>query len=180
MISVAMLHAYGVLFLMKEGLVRRMYLLKILVAILLVAGLLTPSTATALSSTTVKLWIGNASMLVNGVQQPIDAQGTEPVIVADTTLVPVRAVIEALGGSIVWNASARSVDAILGDCSVSAGIGGNVAYANGKAVAIDPANPKVVPLIISGRTMLPLRFVTENFGCSVVWVAATKTITYTP
>ena len=118
MISVAMLHAYGVLFLMNEGLVRRMYLLKILVAILLVAGLLTPSTATALSSTTVKLWIGNASMLVNGVQQPIDAQGTEPVIVADTTLVPIRAVIEALGGSIIWNASARSVDAILGDCSV--------------------------------------------------------------
>ena len=74
---------------------RRTRLLKVFVAILLVAGLLVPSTATALSSTTVKLWIGKASMSVNGVQQLIDVQGTKPVIVAGRTLVPIRAVIEA-------------------------------------------------------------------------------------
>ena len=118
-------------------------------------------------------------MLVNGVQQPIDAQGTEPVILADTTLVPVRAVIEALGGSIVWNASARSVDAILGDCSVLAGIGGNVAYVNGKAVAIDATNPAVVPVITNGRTMLPLRFVAESLGIDVEYDATSKMITLT-
>jgi hypothetical protein len=67
----------------------------------------------------------------------------------------------------------------LGEHSVDVGVGGNIGYVNDKGVAIDPANPKVVPLIISGRTMLPLRFVTENFGCFVVWVAATKTITIT-
>ena len=39
----------------------------VLVAIPLVVGLLAPSTATALSSTTIKLWIGNASMSVNGI-----------------------------------------------------------------------------------------------------------------
>jgi hypothetical protein len=77
---------------------RRTYLLNILVVILLVVGLLVSSAATALSSTTVKLWIGNASMSVNGVQQPIDAQGTTPVVVAGRTLVPIRAVIEAFGG----------------------------------------------------------------------------------
>jgi len=50
MISAAMLYAYGVLFLLKEELMRRTHLLKILVAILLVAGLLVPSTVIALTS----------------------------------------------------------------------------------------------------------------------------------
>jgi hypothetical protein len=86
MISAAMSYAYGVLFLMKEELMRRTYLLNVLVVILLVVGLLAPSTAIASSSTTVKLWIGNASMSVNGVQQLIDVQGTKPVIVAGRTL----------------------------------------------------------------------------------------------
>jgi len=42
---------------------------------------------------------------------------------------------------------------------------------------IDPDNPKVVPEIINSRTMLPLRFVTENLGCDVQWDGSTKTIT---
>jgi minor extracellular serine protease Vpr len=37
----------------------------------------------------------------------------------------------------------------------------------------------VVPEIINSRTMLPLRFVSENLGCSVLWEDATKTITIT-
>ena len=40
-------------------------------------------------------------------------------------------------------------------------------------------NLKVVPEIINGRTMLPLRFVSENLGCVVEWAAATQTITIT-
>jgi len=93
---------------------RRTRLLKILVAILLVVGLLAPSAAIASSSTTVKLWIGNASMSVNGVQQLIDVQGTKPVIVAGRTLVPIRAVIEAFGGSAAWEASTRKATVTLG------------------------------------------------------------------
>jgi hypothetical protein len=38
---------------------------------------------------------------------------------------------------------------------------------------------KVVPEIINSRTMLPLRFVTENLGCDVQWNGTTKTITIT-
>ena len=102
MISAAMLYAYGVLFLLKEGLVRRTYLLNVLVVVLLVVGLLAPSTAIASSSTTINLWIGNAFMSVNGMKQQIDTQGTIPVIVAGRTLVPIRAIIEAFGGSAAW------------------------------------------------------------------------------
>jgi len=42
---------------------------------------------------------------------------------------------------------------------------------------IDPSKPNVVPEIINGRTMLPLRFVAEALGCEVKWDDATKTIT---
>ena len=55
---------------------RRRCLLNTLVIIFLAAGLLVSSAAVVPSSTVVQLWIGNASMSVDGMQQPIDAQGT--------------------------------------------------------------------------------------------------------
>lgn len=158
---------------------RRTYLLKILVAILLVLGLLVPSAATGLSSTTVKLWIGNASMSVNGVQQLIDVQGTKPVIVAGRTLVPIRAVIEAFDGSVAWDATSRKVTVTLGKDSLSLWIDKPQASLNGIALPIDAANPAVVPVITNGRTMLPLRFVAESLGIDVQYDATSKMITLT-
>src|SRR5450759_5397212 len=152
------------------------HLLNTLVAILLVVGLLGPSTARASSSTTIKLWIGNASMSVNGVQQPIDAQGTKPVIIAGRTLVPIRAIIEALGGSAAWDAAAQKVTVILGDSTLSLRIGSSLAVVNGSPGPIDAANPAVVPVITNGRTMLPLRFVAESLGIDVQYEATTKMI----
>jgi hypothetical protein len=164
-------------FLIGEALVRRMRLLNVLVAVLLVAGLLVPSAATALSSTTIKLWIGNASMSVNGVQKPIDAQGTKPVIVAGRTLVPIRAVIEAFGGSTAWESSTRKVTVTLGKDSLDLWIGKSQASLNGITLAIDAVSSAVVPVITNGRTMLPLRFVAESLGIGVQYDATTRMIT---
>jgi len=158
---------------------RRTRLLKVLVAILLVAGLFVPSAAIASSSTTVNLWIGNASMSVNGVKQQIDTQGTIPVIVAGRTLVPIRAVIEAFGGSAAWEASTRKATVTLGKDSLDLWIDKPEASLNGSALAIDSANPAVVPVITNGRTMLPLRFVAESLGMDVQYDATTKMITLT-
>ena len=168
---------YGMVFEMKEELVRRTHLLNVLVAIVLVAGLLVPSTAIASSSTTINLWIGNASMSVNGVQQPIDTQGTKPVIVAGRTLVPIRAVIEAFGGSAAWESSTRKVTVTLGKDSLDLWIDKPQASLNGTTLAIDAANSAVVPVIMNGRTMLPLRFVAESLGIDVQYADATKMIT---
>src|SRR5450756_1965724 len=114
---------------------KRTHLLAVLVAILLVAGLL----GAALSSTTIKLWIGNASMSVNGVQQPIDPEGTKPVIVEGRTLVPIRAIIEAFGGSVAWESSTRKVTVTLGQSSLGLWIGKSQASLNGTTLAIDAA-----------------------------------------
>jgi hypothetical protein len=65
----------------------------------------------------------------------------------------------------------------LGEHSVDVAVGGNIGYVDDKAVAIDPANPKVVPIIINNRTFLPLRFVAESLALDVQWDATTQTIT---
>src|SRR5450756_1287817 len=154
---------------------KRTHLLAVLVTILLVAGLL----GAALSSTTVKLWIGNASMSVNGVQQQIDTQGTKPVIVEGRTLVPIRAIIEAFGGFVAWESSTRKVTITLGKDSLDLWIDKPQASLNGTTLAIDAANPAVVPVITNGRTMLPLRFVAESLGIDVQYEITTKMITLT-
>jgi len=99
-----------------------------------------------------------------------------PIIMNSRTLVPLRALIESLGGRVVWSPSARTVDMFLGVHSVDVAVGGNIGYVNDKAVAIDRANPKVVPLIINNRTFLPLRFVAESLTLNVQWDAVTQTI----
>jgi len=67
----------------------------------------------------------------------------------------------------------------LGSTIIELWIGKSIAKVNGINTPIDSTNSKVVPEIINSRTMLPLRFVTENLGCDVKWDDATKTITIT-
>jgi uncharacterized repeat protein (TIGR02543 family) len=126
--------------------------------------------------TVIVLQIGKSTFTVNGSSKTLDSP---PVIKNSRTLVPIRAVIEALGGTVGWDGTARKVTVTLGATSLNLWIGKSVATVNGTNTAIDATNAKVVPEIINSRTMLPLRFVSENLGCSVLWEDATKTITIT-
>lgn len=55
----------------------------------------------------------------------------------------------------------------------------NRAKVNGIYKTIDSNNPNVVPIIINGRTMLPLRFIAENLSCIVDWDSKNMIITIT-
>jgi S1-C subfamily serine protease len=139
-----------------------------------------PSFARADSKTiVVKLWVGNQYMDVNEVRKPIDAQGTKPVILESRTLVPIRAIIEAFGGTVGWDANTKEVSIYFNNNTLELWIGQAIASLNGYSVQIDSANPKVVPLIINSRTMIPLRFVAESFGIDIQYEATTKMITLT-
>jgi hypothetical protein len=116
-------------------------------------------------------------MLVDGLREPIDSQGTQPVIVQGRTLVPIRAIIEAFGGSVLWNAATAAVSVQLGGNILNLRIGSQYATLNGSSLPIDSTNAKIVPVIMNNRTMLPLRFVGESLGLGVQWDAATATIT---
>ena len=124
----------------------------------------------------ITLQIGNKIMIVNGVAQEID---TPPQIIEGRTYLPIRYVVEPLGADVIWDGNEKKVTIILKDIIIELWIGKNVGKVNGTYKPIDSNNPKVVPLIINGRTMLPIRFVAENLGCKVDWEPNSKTITIT-
>ncbi|MCX6097436.1 MAG: stalk domain-containing protein [Caldiserica bacterium] len=126
----------------------------------------------------IELKIGSSTMHVNG--RPVVLEAA-PIILNSRTLLPIRAVLEAVGGTIAWEASTRKVTIVRQDKTLELWIGRNVAQLNGQSVTID-SDAKVVPIIMSGRTLLPLRFVAEALALDVQWNATTKaiTITYTP
>ncbi len=102
-----------------------------------------------------------------------------PIIKNSRTLLPIRAVVEAMGGTVAWSEAKKQVAINYKDNSIVLIINNNIAVVNGAVKQIDENNPNVVPEIINGRTMLPLRFVAESLGCQVSWDDKTKTITIT-
>lgn len=140
------------------------------------AGRIRPAAA---ETTVITLTIGNPNITVNGTPRPIDSSGTTPVIVAGRTLLPIRAVVEAIGGTIEWDATTRTVTIVAGAVTMGLTIGNRMATVNGARLPIDSQNATVVPLIVGGRTMLPVRFVGEQLGGTVEWDPATRTATLT-
>lgn len=120
------------------------------------------------------LQIGNPNMTVNGTVKPIDAQGTVPVVINDRTLLPVRAIVEELGGAVAWDGDTQTVTLHYGEDEIKLVIDSLDAYVNGLAQTID-----VAPTIINDRTMLPIRFVAEQFHFDVAWNEAEQMVTIT-
>ncbi|HIU56769.1 MAG TPA: copper amine oxidase N-terminal domain-containing protein [Candidatus Ornithomonoglobus merdipullorum] len=123
----------------------------------------------------ITMQIGNPEMTVNGSVREINpGAGSVPVIENDRTLLPVRAVIEALGGTIEWNGDTRTATLTYGSDVIELTIDNVTAYLNGTPQTLDTA-----PVIINDRTMLPIRFISESFRFEVEWEASTQTITIT-
>ena len=97
-----------------------------------------------------------------------------PIIIDGRTLVPLRAIFEALGATVDWNGNTQTVTSKKGSTSISLSIDSNSMYKNGKAVTLD-----VPAQLINDRTLVPARAVAEAFGCDVDWDDTTKTITIT-
>lgn len=98
-----------------------------------------------------------------------------PVIRNERTMLPIRFVVEALGGSIAWNATQRTVTIVKNDTVMVITIGAATASINGQPVLLDaPA------FIENSRTYLPLRFVAENLDAQVTWDAETKQVIIIP
>lgn len=57
--------------------------------------------------TILSLPVGSPRMTVNGSAKAIDAQGTKPLITNGTTVVPIRAIVESLGGSVSYDTVSR-------------------------------------------------------------------------
>ena len=117
--------------------------------------------------------VGSKIMTVNGVEQAIDVA---PMSIEGRTMLPVRYVTDPLGATIAWDQTEGKTIITFGETIIELWIGKNKAMVNGRSVGVDPSNSKVVPLIVGGRTMLPMRFVAENLGCTVEWNAGAITV----
>lgn len=97
-----------------------------------------------------------------------------PQIINDRTLVPLRAIFEALGAEVNWDAPTRTVTATKGETQISLAIDSNQLYVNGTAKTID-----VPATIINDRTMVPVRAISEALSCNVEWKPDTRTVMIT-
>ncbi|WP_151736176.1 stalk domain-containing protein [Paenibacillus tengchongensis] len=102
----------------------------------------------------------------------------EPAMMSGTTMVPFRAISEALGINVLWNQTAKQITATTtgdtGKKTVVLTLGKTAATVNGAAVKL-----AVAPQNVRGTTMVPLKFFSEQFGAAVSWNQATKTVSIT-
>ncbi|MBR1735933.1 MAG: copper amine oxidase N-terminal domain-containing protein [Firmicutes bacterium] len=85
---------------------------------------------------TIELSVGSHILTVNGEEQPIDEQGTVPIVENGRTLLPVRAIIETVGGSIEWNTEEKASTITYNDDTVKLVIDSETAYKNGDDACI--------------------------------------------
>ena len=141
------------------------------------SGYTNESVATTQSLRTVLFTIGENNYTVNGMRRTMDAS---PIITESRTLLPVRFVAESLGAAVTWDERARKVTITHNRNVIELWIDQSQARVNGRNQLIDPDNPNVKPIIVSpGRTMLPLRFISESLGCQVDWNERTREVKVT-
>ncbi|MCL6449580.1 MAG: copper amine oxidase N-terminal domain-containing protein, partial [Armatimonadetes bacterium] len=152
-------------------------LLVLAVAVSLVlAGPLTPSPAGATPPAAGQQGLIAAdNPAEQGVKIQVDGKfltfDVPPLLENGRTLVPLRALFENLGALVKWEEETRTVTAVKGDLTVRLTIGSTLAYVNDKPVTLD-----VPAKIVNGRTLIPVRFVSESLGAKVTWDAATRLV----
>lgn len=122
--------------------------------------------AAATSSTTI---------LLDGYPLPFP---TPPTTINGTTMVPFRAISEAMGIQVNWEAQTQSITAIQstsqGDKTVKMQLNNPLVTVNGQTVTLP-----VAPYETNGSTLIPLRFFSEQFGAHVGWNGETRTVLIT-
>jgi len=94
-----------------------------------------------------------------------------PLLVNGRTMVPMRAIFEKLGATVEWENDLKLATAQRGDIIVGITIDDTTMYKNGEPIVLDvPAQLK------DGRTLVPLRAISEAFDCDVQWNGDTRTV----
>ena len=129
----------------------------------------------ATTKVTLVFTLDKSAVVMNGVTIPME---TAPVVENGRTILPIRYIATPLGAQVLWNSDEQKVT-LIGSKRVELWIGKPKATVDGVEVFIDPANPLVAPRISGGRTMLPLRFISETFGAEILYDAKLRTVTVT-
>ena len=94
-----------------------------------------------------------------------------PIIVNSRTMVPMRAIFEALDATVHWDSDTKTIVATHGDDIITMQVGQNAMFLKDKKIELD-----VPPEIIDSRTLVPLRAVAEALNTEVFYNTDTKTV----
>jgi basic membrane protein A len=148
-------------------------IVSLLVVLAMLAGLTAGvSTTRAATTTTLILTVGKVNYTLNGKTLKADQA---PEIRSSRTFVPIRLVSEAFGADVNYNAATKKIEVLLGATSFEFTIGQKAAKINGDTVLMDAA----AYVTTAGRTLIPIRFVSEKSGLNVAWNATARTVTVT-
>jgi hypothetical protein len=117
------------------------------------------------------LWIGNQIMKTIEVDRPFVDVQAKPIIRSDRTYVPMRFIVENLmpaemaKTAVTWNAKTRKATFVRGSRKVEVWIGLSYILVNGTKMVLDEPAFIMAP----GRTMMPLRAISEGLGAIVFW-----------
>lgn len=131
-----------------------------------------PAVAAANTTGAITLTIGSPTMSVNGSSTAIDAQGSRATLYKNSTMLPIRGVVENMGGTADWNSSTKQVTLKFNGSTVVLTLGSTTAYVNGVKKTM-----QVAPFTDNGRTYVWLRTVEFFPNVTVNWRADTRQAT---
>ncbi len=114
-----------------------------------------------LTSHTMTIPIGKSSMVTDGVSIPLPVA---PVIRSDKTMLPARSIVDLMGGVVKWEEATSRVLLTLNGRELELTVNKRTALVGGSTYILE-----VPPQIIGSSTVVPVRFVAENLGCTVDW-----------
>lgn len=111
------------------------------------------------------------SVVLNGEKLEFDVP---PMLIQDRTMVPLRAIFEAFGAKVDYDDTTKKITATLGKTVVTLRVNTPAMYVNGSEHMLD-----VAATVIDGRTLVPVRAISEAFNCEVNWDDKTNTVKIT-
>lgn len=114
------------------------------------------------------LYIDNTTYWLNGDSYSLDQP---PIIVEGRTMVPLRLITEALGGQVTWTDHETPIAIEYGGHHIALTVGDRAATVDGNTVETD-----VPAQIVGDRTLVPIRFVSEQLGMDIVYDDASRCV----
>lgn len=97
-----------------------------------------------------------------------------PEVKNERTMVPIRAVAEALGADVSWDQDTQQIGLKRAGAAVTMTLNSTTATVDGAPMEMD-----VAPYATGGRTLIPARYVAEFFGQKVDWDGARRQVLIT-
>jgi len=120
--------------------------------------------------------IGENSFYINGYKLNFDSnKNIAPIIKNGRTFIPIRSIIESIGGEVIWREKTREVEIKFNKNLIVLIIDKNSAFVNGKSKKIDN-DDEIKPFILYSRTYVPLRFIIENLDGDIEYNSKDKSI----